>query len=222
MTFDGIIFDLDGTLTDSAPGLLTSLRGMHLDMGWAVPSDAELRAWMGPPVRATLLDLGYDEPTVVRAIESFRTHLREGGGLVQSDLYPGIAALLAELRARGVPVALATFKKQRDAETVIDHFGLRDYFAGVHGSLVDTNGHSKAAVIERAVASLGLPEGASIVMVGDRLHDVESAKELGLPAIGLAHGYAGEGELVRAGAIAVVDDVPALRAVLLDDPQPVV
>ncbi|GAA3595119.1 HAD hydrolase-like protein [Agrococcus terreus] len=210
----GIVFDLDGTLTDSQPGLLKSLRHMHDAVGWEQPSEAELVRWLGPPLVTVLTEAGHEPEVVERAIAAFRV-AQADGGLVDSTLYDGIDGLLAELDAAGRPLAVATHKMQFDADAVIDHYGLRHRFRGVHGRVPGEAGHSKAEVIARAIASVGLP-AAEVVMVGDRINDIASARELGVRTIGVAYGYGGLEELAAAGADTIVDDVDGLRRALLE------
>ena len=216
MTPRGIVLDLDGTLTDSKPGLLASLRHMHEALAWPVPADDELLTWLGPPTSVVLAEAGHDAPTVERAIAAFRARLH-AGGLLESTMYDGIDALLTDLHAAGVPLAIATHKIQPDAEAVARHYRLERLVAGVHGRIDGEAGHSKAAVIARALASLGLAPHEA-VMVGDRVHDIASAKELGMRSIGVAYGYGGRAELEEAGADAIAETVAELRALLLPSP----
>lgn len=212
MTHSGIIFDLDGTLTDSKPGLLASLRHMHESVGWQVPSEAELLEWLGPPMVTVLGEAGRSPSEIDSALTVFRARMA-AGGLIDSTLYPGIDRLIASLDDTGRPLAVATHKMQRDAETVIDHYVLRHRFRGVHGRIDGEAGHSKASVIARAVDSIGLPV-AELVMVGDRVNDIASAHELGMRSIGVAYGYGGRAELEEAGASHIVESVDELGIAL--------
>jgi phosphoglycolate phosphatase len=212
MTPRGIIFDLDGTLTDSKPGLLASLRHMHRTLGWEVPSDDELERWLGPPTATILAEAGHPQAVIDRAIAAFRASL-DAGALLESRLYDGIAPLLERLHARGVRMGVATHKIQPDAVAVVEHYGLAGRFLGVHGRMPDELGHSKAPVIARAAAAIGLPADA-LVMVGDRVNDIASAHELGMASIGVAYGYGGRDELAAAGATRIVDSVDELAELL--------
>lgn len=212
MTPSGIIFDLDGTLTDSKRGLLSSLRHMHVSVGWEVPSEAELLHWLGPPLVTVLGEAGRSADEIDAAMTAFRAGMA-GGGLLDSTLYPGVEPLIAALDDAGRPLALATHKRQRDAETVIEHYALRHRFRGVHGRIDGEVGHSKASVIARGVDSIGLP-AAELVMVGDRVNDIASAHELGMRSIGVAYGYGGRAELEAAGATRIVESVDELALVL--------
>jgi len=212
MTPHGIIFDLDGTLTDSKEGLLASLRHMHDAVGWPQPSDEELLRWLGPPLVTVLAEAGRTPDEIAVALTAFRAHMADGG-LVDSTLYPGVDRLVADLDESGRPLAVATHKIQRDAEAVVEHYELRHRFRGVHGRIDGEAGHSKAPVIERAMASLGLPADR-VVMVGDRINDIASARELGVRSIGVAYGYGGRAELAEAGADRIVETVDELREAL--------
>lgn len=212
MASHGIIFDLDGTLTDSKQGLLASLRHMHETLGWDVPQEDALLRWLGPPLVTVLAEARRTPEEVDAALAIFRARMADGG-LVDSSLYPGIARLLDALHSAGRPLAVATHKRQRDAETVIDHYALRDRFRGVHGRIDGEAGHSKAGVIARAVASIDLP-AAQLVMVGDRVNDIASARELGMHSIGVSYGYGGRAELEAAGATEIAASVDELAALL--------
>lgn len=215
MTPAAVLLDLDGTLSDSAPGLLASLRHMHERLGWTVPPDDELRGWLGPPTALTLAGLGHDPETTARAIGYFREHLIDGGGLWDQRVYPGVPALLADLDAADVPTSILTFKLQEDAEAVSSRLALRPPLTAVHGRIATDDGTSKAPLIARALAELGVPASRDVVMVGDRRHDVEGALEAGVAAVGVTWGYGSRDELEAAGAAHVVDDVAELRRLLL-------
>jgi len=210
-----VLLDLDGTLSDSAPGLVASLRHMHEGLGLPVPDDAELRRWLGPPTATSLAERGHDAATVERGVALFREHLLDGGGLLDQEPYPGVLALVADLHAAGVPTSILTFKLQEDAEAVADHLGLRGLLSAVHGRIPEDDGLSKAPLIARALASLGVAASPGVVMVGDRRHDVEGAVEAGVSAVGVTWGYGDRAELEAAGAHHVVDDVDGLRRLLL-------
>lgn len=210
-----VLLDLDGTLSDSAPGLVASLRHMHEGLGWPVPADDELRRWLGPPTGTTLAERGHDPATVERGVALFREHLVDGGGLWEQEVYPGIPALLADLHAAGVPTSILTFKLQEDAESVAEHLGLRGSLGAVHGRIASDDGRSKAPLIARALAELGVEASPDVVMVGDRRHDVEGALEAGVTGIGVTWGYGSRAELESSGAAYVVDEVDGLRRLLL-------
>lgn len=215
MTPAAVLLDLDGTLSDSAPGLIASLRHMHEGLGWEVPHDDELRSWLGPPTSTSLVQRGHDAATIEHAMRLFRERLVDGGGLWEQDVYPGIPGLLADLSAADVPTSILTFKLQEDAEAVAEHLGFRRSLGAVHGRNASDDGLSKAPLIARALAELGVPASRDVVMVGDRRHDVEGAIEAGVDAIGVTWGYGSRTELETAGATHVVDDVDALRRLLL-------
>lgn len=212
MTPHGIIFDLDGTLTDSKEGLLASLRHMHDAVGWVQPTEEELLRWLGPPLVTVLAEAGRTPEEIAIALSAFRAQMADGG-LVDSTLYPGVDRLVADLDDAGRPLAVATHKIQRDAEAVIAHYAMLHRFRGVHGRIDGEAGHSKASVIARAMDSLGM-RADEVVMVGDRINDIASARELGVRSIGVSYGYGGHDELAAAGADRIVGSVDELREAL--------
>lgn len=211
--FDAVLFDLDGTLADSSPGLLNALRHMHGTLEMPVPDETELLTWLGPPLATILRERGHSDETAAAGVVAMREYLLERG-FDEQELFDGIPQLLDDLRHAGVATAIATFKLQSDAELVAERFALASRMGAVHGRTAAESGHSKAMVIGRAIETLGLMPSRSIAMVGDRKHDIASAAELGLTSIGVSYGYGSESELRAAGADSVVHSVPELRSAL--------
>lgn len=219
-----VLLDLDGTLTDSGPGIMASLRHAYRTASLPVPDDATLRTFVGPPMQETMLANGVPAERIVEVIGYYRDAFA-GGGMFENSVYPGIHEALTTLRAAGVRLAVATSKPEIYARPIVEHFGLDAYLDdgldSVFGADVDGGPRStKGDVIGYALESLagrasGLPPSGEVVMVGDRLHDVEGAREHGLDAVGVAWGYAQPGELAAAGAVAVVASPAELVRALL-------
>lgn len=214
-----VLFDLDGTLSDSARGITASMAHALQAHGHAVPDATTLGSFVGPPLHRSLTDMGLASDEIDDIVATYREHYG-AGGLFDNTLYPGIPQALAALRSAGVMMAVATSKPQPMARRIIAHFELEDFFRGgldgVFGADPTRAIDTKADVITRALAALGFddpPRG--VVMVGDRLHDVEGAAVHAIPAIGVAWGYAGEGELMGAGALDVVETPSRLVSLLL-------
>lgn len=214
-----VLFDLDGTLSDSAPGITTSMAHALRAHGHAVPDATTLGSFVGPPLHRSLTDMGLARDEIDDIVATYREHYG-AGGLFDTTLYPGITDALAALRSAGVTMAVATSKPQEMARRIIAHFELEHFFHGgldgVFGADPARPHDTKADVITRALVALGFddpPRG--VVMVGDRLHDVEGAAAHAIPAIGVAWGYAGEGELLAAGALDVVETPSRLVSLLL-------
>lgn len=217
-----VLFDLDGTLSDSARGITASMRHALGAHDVAVPEQHVLDSFVGPPFKVALEGIGIPAEQVPGIVGTYREDYN-AGRLFDNDLYPGMADLLAELHAAGVSVAVATSKPQPTARRIVAHFGLEPYLTGgldgVFGADITRPDDAKADVIVRALAALGRDAGPDVVMVGDRLHDVEGAARHGIATIGVSWGYAADDELARAGAVAVVDTAEQLAALLLPRAQ---
>lgn len=215
---DLVLFDLDGTLSDSARGITASMRHAFVTHGLDVPEQRVLDSFVGPPFKVALEGIGIPAEQVPGIVATYREDYN-AGRLFDNDLYPGMADLLAELYAAGVDVAVATSKPQPTARRIVAHFGLERYlvggFDGVFGADITRPHDTKADVIDRALAALGRGAGPDVVMAGDRLHDVEGAARHGIATIGVSWGYAAPGELAHAGAVAVVDTAEQLAGLLL-------
>ncbi len=209
-----VLIDLDGTITDSEPGIVASLRrALHLE-GIEVPADSVLRLAIGPPFELGLPLLGVPGERLWAVIERYRERY-EDVGLFENELYPGAVEMLDDLRADGLVLALATAKPEITARRIVEHFGLTDRFAVLAGATLEPGRRTKDEVIAHALGELGIEGGAHVVMVGDRDHDVHGARVNGIDTIGVLWGYGSEQELLLAGAAALAAtpaDVVALVA----------
>lgn len=214
-SYQTILFDLDGTLTDSAPGILNSVRHACRKLGLDIPQDATLRRFLGPPLPSSFRDyLHLNEQDTARAVEGFRDYYPEKG-IFENEVYPGIPALLADLKAAGKTVVMATSKPEAFAKRIMEHFALEGYFDAICGASMDESRSDKGEVIAYALRTAGITDLDHVVMVGDREHDVKGAARNGLPCIGAVYGYGTADELTAAGAVALADTVEALRPLLL-------
>ena len=208
--WDAVLLDLDGTLTDSARAVTSSVAVALREVGAPVPDADALLAYVGPPLRVGLEKLaGLDEPDVARALQAYRA-VYGGGRMFDVDVFEEMPRLLDGLRAAGLPLALATSKAADHARRILEHLGLAEYFAVIAGARSDGSRATKAEVIDEAVrglADLGHTTD-EIVMVGDREHDVEGAARWGIPCIVVRWGYGGHRE--SEGAYAVVHSVAEL------------
>lgn len=213
-----ILFDLDGTLTDPGLGITNAVAHSLRRLGRPVPPRAELNKFIGPPLlHSYQVYAGLTEAEARAAIPLYREYFVPTG-MFENEVYPGIPALLAALRAAGKTLVLATSKPEPFAVRILEHFDLARYFDLVVGSTLDETRTEKAEVIAYALAQL--PSGApavkkSAVMVGDRDYDVRGAAANGLPCVGVAFGYGTRAELTAAGAAAVAGTVSELQNILL-------
>ncbi|MFD7306823.1 HAD hydrolase-like protein [Promicromonospora sp. NPDC059942] len=216
-----VLLDLDGTLTDSAPGIIASLRTGFTNAGFDVPSDDVLRTFVGPPLGASMTGIGLSDVDAAAVIAAYRSDF-EVHGMFDNSVIPGMPEALAELREAGLTLLVATAKPEHYARQIVEHFGLDGYLEGglegVHGAAAESAGlvQGKEVVVERAVAhavALGA-DVAQVVMVGDREHDVHAAAHHGVPTVGVTWGYAAPGELETAGAAAIATTPEELRKLL--------
>ena len=203
--FDTILFDLDGTLTDSGLGITKAVQYALGQMGYEVPAREALFTFIGPPLHKSFQKhYGMDDQTSVEAVRQFRVYYNQMGGILENEVYEGVRELLAALRNAGKRLMIATSKPQAAAELVMHHFGLDEFVPEIIGGTDDPARNTKGKVIAYALREYGVdPETA--IMVGDREHDVHGALENGIPAIGITWGYGDRPELENAGAKVVFD-----------------
>lgn len=204
-SYSAILFDLDGTIVDSAPGITATLAYTFEQLGLPIPTPAELLTWVGPPILDSFRDLaGFDAEQSAQALAIYREkYLAEG--VYDATVYPGVAEVLHAIHAAGIPLSLATSKPETPARAVLEHFGLIEPFDQLTGASDDEVRSAKKDVVEEALRRLeaGGADLSRSVLVGDRHHDVDGAAHHGVPTIFVTWGYGSpaEGE----GAIAVVD-----------------
>ena len=210
-----ILFDLDGTIADSAPGITASLAWTLERLERPVPSPTELLHWVGPPILDSFRDrAGMSEEQAEQALETYRPHYL-ATGIFNSRVYPGVADLLQAIADSPIPLSLATSKPESLALVTLDYYSLAHCFDVLTGASEDEVRSSKADVVEEALRRLAA-SGADIsrpVMVGDRDYDVEGAAQHGVPTIFVKWGYGVVAE--QAGSIAAVATAAELRALLL-------
>ena len=209
-----ILFDLDGTIVDSAAGIIASLVFTLEQLDLPIPDAAGLLAYVWPPLLDSFRDFAkLDATGAEAAIVVYRAHY-QSGGIFDATVYPGVAALLARIHERAVPMSLATSKPQSAAHRVLDHFSLNQFFTFVAGASDDEVRSSKADVITHALENL-TALGVDIsnpVLVGDREHDVFGAAAHGIPTIMVEWGYGSVEE--QTGTIGVASTAHELDELL--------
>lgn len=206
-----ILFDLDGTLTDSGEGIINCAQMTLERFGLPVPSREEMRVFVGPPLGDTFIKFGVPPERTQEAIDIFRSRYVPIGKY-ENHPYPGIRKLLEALKAQGHKLFVATSKPEVTAVEVLEHFDLAKYFNLVCGASLDQSRTTKDAVIAFLLEQNGRIDNA--VMVGDTAFDVVGAAAHGIPTIGVAWGYGEAEDMKKAGATAIAETPEMLLELL--------
>lgn len=198
-----VLLDLDGTLSDSKPGIAASFRYTVGQMGHDPEAAGDLTWAVGPPIAVSMRRLleQYGDSRVDEAVAIYRVRYSEVG-IYDCTVYPGVLGMLDALRDAGTTMYIATSKRRDFAERVIDHLSLRPYVKGVYGALPGGGLDEKYDLLAHILTTEGL-SASDAVMVGDRLHDMHAAQRNDIHGIGVLWGYGGREELLRAGAAAI-------------------
>ena len=207
-----ILFDLDGTLTDSAEGVIRSMQHMQEKMGIEKWADEDLTFVVGPPLMKTFTeDFAMDSETAEKALVFFRERYTTVG-LFENKVYPGVVEMLAALKAKGKRMAVATSKKEETAVRILEHFDIAKYFEVIGGDNRAEGRDTKAKVIDYVLECMKADKN-DVIMVGDRKFDVEGAHAIGIPCIAVEYGYGDRAEFEACGAdciAATAEDVANL------------
>lgn len=207
MTQKTILFDLDGTLTDSGEGIINcaalALEHFHIP----VPSREAMRVFVGPPLTSTFRSFGIPEEKIPEAVKVFRSRYTPVG-IFENSPYPGIHQLLDTLSRHGHKLYVATSKPEEMAITVLRHFELEQFFTGICGAAMDESRTNKEEVIAYLLEKNGTAD--NMLMIGDTVFDVLGAASHGIPTIGVSWGYGDPEEMRRAGAISVATNMDEL------------
>ncbi len=210
-----LLFDLDGTITDSETGITRCVAYALNYFGILVNDLRELSSFIGPPLLDSFKDFyNFTDEQATVAVAKYRERYADKG-ILENELYPGIEELLADAQKNDKTVILATSKPEIFAKRILDHFGLSDYFSFVAGSGLDGSLHTKTDVINYILQSNQITNLESVVMIGDRKHDIIGAKNVGIDSIGVLYGFGDYKELSDAGADHIAENIPALRKLLL-------
>ena len=200
MKYRYCLFDLDGTLTDPGIGITDSVMYALKKFDIDVKDRSELYPFIGPPLDYSFKTyFGFTDEQAVLAIKYYREFFSTKG-LYENEVYEGIPGMLEELKKRGVTVALGTSKPYEFSVEILRHFGLSGYFDHVGAATMDGRISKKEDVISNLLGQLNYEDKASVLMVGDRYHDIEGAKANGIHSAGVLWGYGTEEELQKAGA----------------------
>ena len=212
--YQTIFFDLDGTLTESAPGITRSVAYALKKWGIEVEDLRTLEPFVGPPLAESFARYFDFTPEQCRDGIRYYREYYVNKGLFENSVYPGIEDMLRELKNAGKRLIVATSKPEEMAVRILEHFQLTDCFERIAGASMDEKRVEKADVLRYVIEDLGQVDLTKAVMVGDRENDVRGARENGLPCIGVLYGYGSREELTEAGAAKIADTVEELKKML--------
>lgn len=200
MDYKYILFDFDGTLSDSAPGVLLSFERALTELGREIPGREVLIRFVGPPLTETFTGyFGFSDEELPEVLRIFRREYA-AVGLDNQKMFPGVPEMLERIKGSGRKMAVATSKRESFARQICREYGIADYFEIIAGSSEDDVRNRKDDIIVYALSEMGVTDRAEVLMVGDRLYDVEGAKNCGIDCMGILYGYGDREELEKAGA----------------------
>ncbi len=205
-----VLFDLDGTLTDSKPGIVRGVQQALMHFGINEPDLDQLECYIGPPLLDSFMTVhGLTGDQAREAITVYRKYY-SAMGIYQHQLYPGVEEMLRDVKAEARALYVATSKPTPFAEIMLKEHGLLTLFTGIYGSFLDGRRTDKAEVIQAVMKTHHL-KPVDTVMVGDRSHDVLGGKKMKIPVIGVLYGYGSPEELLQAGAVSLAKNAQELK-----------
>ncbi len=213
--YDVILFDLDGTLTDSSLGIINSIKYALKKYDIIIEDTAMIRKFLGPPLHESFKEFcGFNDDKAIEAVSFYREYFSTKG-ILENQVYDGITNLLEHLVDNGKRLIVATSKPQKYTDRIMEYFDLAEYFAFIAGSNMDGTRSKKADVIKYALQQCNITDKSKAVMIGDRKHDIIGAKSVGIDSIGVEYGYGDYDELSSSGATYIVKTVDELEQLLL-------
>jgi phosphoglycolate phosphatase len=210
MKYQNVLFDLDGTLTDSSLGITNSVMYALEKMGLSVPEREKLYPFIGPPLRESFEKFcGLSQMDAEKAVSCYREYYSKTG-IFENEVIAGIPELLQFLNAQNVCCLVATSKPEKFTRMILEHFDLMQYFSFCACASMDSSHVEKPQIVADALQHC---QGNS-VMIGDRFHDVYGAKANNIPCIGVLFGFGSREELENAGADFIASDMDELRNLL--------
>lgn len=212
--YDAVLFDVDGTLIHSSPGILATMEYTFQQMG-IDPSGIDLTRYLGPPLRRSFGEHFSDEATVERMVTIYRDRYAVDG-CHRCEVFDGVIDMLNELRDAGIRLYTATSKPTTVVTPILEEKGLAEYFTFIGGASEDSSVDTKTAVMQQVLARSEL-EGARVLMVGDRHDDMRGAADCGVPAAGVLYGYGSEQELAPFSPVLLAKNCRQLVDYILKD-----
>jgi len=212
--YSNIFFDLDGTLTDSAKGIIRSVQYALSRYGFTA-SEEEIKPFIGPPLHLSFMkEYGFSKKKAFQAVEHYRDYYREKG-IYENQLYPSVTKMLEAFAKNGAKLFIATSKPTVFAEKILKHFAIDNFFEVIAGSNLDGTRVEKKEVIGYVLKNAVNADKSETVMIGDREHDIKGAHSLELDSIAVTYGYGSLAELKTAKPTYIVHSVDELSKLLL-------
>ena len=209
-----VLFDLDGTLTDSKEGIVNSIRYALDSFGLLMPDAANIDKFLGPPIRDSFREFcGVEDEKMEAVVAKYREYLVKRG-LFENQLYDGIEDVIEKLDAKGVKMAVATSKATLYAEKILKYFEIDSYFGCIMGCELDGARSDKAEIIGCVLDELDSNRKMKAVMIGDRKHDIIGAAAHNIDSIGVLWGYGSRAELEAAGAAKIANSTKELSHII--------
>ena len=211
--YKNVLFDLDGTLTDSSEGIIKCVLYTYEKLGVEPPEASLLPTFIGPPLDGSFIRCGIKEEDSRHAVDVYRERYNTIGKF-ENNPYPGIIELLDKLKKEGINLYVATSKPEKTSMDILEHFNMTGYFTEIAGATFSAKRQNKDDVIEYLLEKMGAKNDketlAKTVMVGDTTYDVTGAAKFGIPCVAVTWGFGDIEEMKKSGAVAVVDTMDEL------------
>lgn len=220
MEISTVLFDLDGTLTDSGSGIINSVKYALKKAGREIPPEDELRKFIGPPLQEQFMKCcEIEEKEAAEMVGLYREYYQEKG-IFDNWVYEGVMEMLKTLKEAGLTIVMATSKPEKFAKMIAEHFGFAKYFDLIGGACMNGARTKKQEVIQYVLGQCEEKDLEKIRMVGDRCYDIEGANREGIRAIGVLYGYGSKEELEEAGADGLAETPEEVVRVILNGMHP--
>lgn len=212
--YNTVLFDLDGTISDSGEGITNSVKYSLKKFGIIETDYEKLKKFVGPPLYASYEKYyGFSHEEAIKAVEYYREYYN-AGGIFELRIYDGIIDLLKYLKKSEKKIILATSKPEIYAEKIAKKFGFHELFDNISGALLDGSRIEKDDIIRYALERVGESDISKCIMIGDRSYDVLGAKAFNMDSIGVTWGYGDRDELEAAGATYIVDKAEEIKEII--------
>lgn len=213
--YNYILFDLDGTLTESAEGITNSVKYALEKYGISGVTTEELLKFIGPPLQDSFIEFyHFSEEDAIKAVAFYREYFSEKG-IFENRVYDGIPELLGKLKQKGKKLFVATSKPEKFTNRILEHFDLAKYFDFVAGATMDNIRTKKADIIAYILEHIPSEDFDKVIMIGDRHHDIEGAIANQIDSIGVLYGYGTKEELTKAGSTYIASSIEELENLII-------